>query len=123
MNENALTDRIALITGAGEGMGRAHALLTAERGADIVIVDINRGGAEETAAGVRELGRRALVVEADVSQVPLVEMAVAAAESEFKRVDILINNAGHGQRATTPEIDEAAFDRMFAVHVKGSFFF
>ena len=123
MNEHALTDRVALITGAGDGMGRAHALLMAERGADIVVVDINRAGAEETAAGVKKFGRRAMVVEADVSQVPLVEKTVAAAEREFGRVDILVNNAGYGQRPTTPEIDEAAFDRMFAVHVKGSFFF
>jgi 3-oxoacyl-[acyl-carrier protein] reductase len=123
MNEHTLTDRVALITGAGDGMGRAHALLMAERGADIVVVDINRGGAEETAAGVEKFGRRAMVIETDVSQVPLVEKTVAAAEREFGRVDILVNNAGYGQRATTPEIDEAAFDRMFAVHVKGSFFF
>jgi len=53
----------------------------------------------------------------------LVEETVKRAEHEFGRVDILVNNAGYGQRATTPEIDEAAFDRMFAVHVKGSFFF
>jgi 3-oxoacyl-[acyl-carrier protein] reductase len=123
MNENALTDRVALITGAGDGMGRAHALLMAERGADIAIVDINRAGAEETAAGVRRLGRRALVLEADVAHVAQVEKAAAAAQQEFGRVDILVNNAGYGQRATTPEIDEAAFDRMLAVHVKGSFFF
>ena len=120
MNENALTDRVALITGSGDGMGRAHALLMAERGADVVVVDINRRGAEETAEGVRRLGRRALVCETDVAQVALVEKTVALAESEFGRV---VNNAGYGQRATTPEIDEAAFDRMFGVHVKGSFFF
>jgi len=123
MHENALNDRIALITGAGDGMGRQHALLMAERGADIAIVDINKGGAEETAAGVRKLGRRTLVVEADVAQVAQVEKATAAAQREFGRVDILVNNAGYGQRATTPEIGEADFDRMFAVHVKGSFFF
>jgi len=123
MSENSLRDRVALITGSGDGMGRAHALLMAERGADIVVLDIDRAGAEETAAGVRKLGRRALVVEADVSRVSMVEQAVAAAEGEFGRVDILINNAGHGDRATTPEIDEASFDRMLAVHVKGSFFF
>jgi 3-oxoacyl-[acyl-carrier protein] reductase len=123
MNENSLKDRVALITGAGDGMGRAHALLMAERGADIAIVDVNRRGAEETAAGVRKLGRRALVVEADVAQVRLVEEAVAAVEREFGRVDILVNNAGYGERLATTEIDEGKFDRMFAVHVKGSFFF
>jgi 3-oxoacyl-[acyl-carrier protein] reductase len=123
MNENALIDRVALITGSGDGMGRAHALLMAERGADIVVLDLNRRGAEETAAGVRKLGRRALIIEADVSQVAQVEKSVAAAEREFGRVDILVNNAGYGERTTTADIDEASFDRMLAVHVKGSFFF
>jgi len=123
MNENALTDRVALITGAGDGMGRAHALLMAERGAHIVIVDINKAGAEETAVGVRRFGRRAIVCEADVADVAAVENVVATAGQEMGGVDILVNNAGYGQRALVSEIDETAFDRMFGVHVKGSFFF
>ncbi|HZS81441.1 MAG TPA: SDR family NAD(P)-dependent oxidoreductase [Stellaceae bacterium] len=123
MNENSLDDRIALITGSGDGMGRAHALLMAERGADIVVVDVNRRGAEETAAAVERLGRRALVCEADVAEPARAAAVVAEAVRVMGRVDILVNNAGFGQRATTPEIDEAAFDRMIAVHVKGAFFF
>ena len=118
-----LADRVALITGAGDGMGRAHAILMAERGADIAIVDVNGAGAEATAASVRGLGRRAMAITADVSKTAAIPDIVAGIERELGRVDILVNNAGFGQRVTTPEIDEESFDRMIGVHVKGSFFF
>jgi len=71
---------------------------------------------------VRRLGRRALVCE-PTWRSGLGRGDVKRAEHEFGRVDILVNKRRHGQRGRQPEIDEAAFDRMFAVHVKGSFFF
>lgn len=117
-----LEGKIALITGAGEGMGRAHALLMAERGADIAIADINREAAERTAGEVRALGRRAHVEVVDMADVDGVKAMAAGAAEALGPVDILVNNAGYGQRALTMEIDEADFDRMFAVHVRGSFF-
>jgi 3-oxoacyl-[acyl-carrier protein] reductase len=118
-----LTDRVALVTGAGDGMGRQHAIVMAERGADIAIVDVNGKGAEETAASVRKLGRKAVAIAADVSKTEAIPGIVARIAGELGRVDILVNNAGFGQRVTTPEIDEASFDKMIGVHVKGSFFF
>jgi 3-oxoacyl-[acyl-carrier protein] reductase len=117
-----LDKKIALITGAGDGMGRAHALLMAERGADIIVADIKKEGAEETAAGVRKLGRRAHVAVVDMADVAAVQEMAASAASAFGPIDILVNNAGYGQRAETAEIGLADFDRMFAVHVRGSFF-
>jgi 3-oxoacyl-[acyl-carrier protein] reductase len=123
MVQGILHDRVALITGAGGGMGRAHALLMAERGADIAIVDLNVDGAKETAAAVEQLGRRSLVVAADVSEAGRIPEIVAGIERQLGRVDILVNNAGHGHRATTSEIGEADFDRMMSVHVKAAFFF
>jgi 3-oxoacyl-[acyl-carrier protein] reductase len=119
---STLAGKVALITGSGDGMGRAHAILMAERGADIVVHDIKAEPAEQTAAAVRKLGRKAHVAVCDVADVAAVRRMVAEAASARGRVDILVNNAGYGQRSETQAISEQDFDRMFAVHVKGSFF-
>lgn len=118
----ALQDKIALITGAGDGMGRAHALLMAERGADIIVSDIRGDAAEETARLVRERGRRAHVGVVDMADAAAVLDMVAAGAHALGPVDIVVNNAGYGQRALVEDISEDDFDRMFAVHVRGSFF-
>ncbi len=119
---SSLTNKVALITGSGEGMGRAHALLMAERGADIAVHDIKPDIAEETAARVRKLGRKAHVSVCDISDVAAVQAMVKAATGTLGKIDILVNNAGHGQRKETAEISEEDFERMFSVHCKGSFF-
>ena len=117
-----LAGKVALITGSGEGMGRAHALLMAERGADIVVHDINPEFAERTGNDVRKLGRRAHVVICDVSDTSAVAAMVKGAHDALGPISILVNNAGFGQRAETAQVTEKDFDRMMAVHVKGSFF-
>lgn len=115
----SLDGKRALITGSGGGMGRSHAVLMAERGADVVVHDIESEGAEETAAMVRALGREALAVVADIRDVPTFVRAVADAGP----VDILVNNAGvGGARLTIEDVDVEVFDRMFEVHVRGTFF-
>jgi 3-oxoacyl-[acyl-carrier protein] reductase len=119
---STLTGKVALITGSGDGMGRAHAILMAERGADIVVHDIKAELAEETAAAVRKLGRKVHVGVCDVADVAAVRRLAGDAASAMGRIDILVNNAGYGQRSETQAITEQDFDRMFAVHVKGSFF-
>ena len=114
-----LDGKRALITGAGGGMGRSHAVLMAERGADIVIHDIKADGAEETAEMVRGHGRDATVVVSDIRDVPAFTAAIAGAGP----VDILVNNAGvGGARRTIEEIDSEIFNQMFEVHVRGTFF-
>jgi len=118
----ALSNKIALITGSGDGMGRAHALLMAERVADIVVSDIRAEAAEETASLVRRLGRRAHIGVVDVADVDGVRRMTAEAASVLGPIDILVNNAGYGQRSETPDISEQDLDRMIAVHVRGSFF-
>ncbi|MSP89606.1 MAG: SDR family oxidoreductase [Alphaproteobacteria bacterium] len=117
-----LADRVALITGAGDGMGRQHAILMAERGADIVVNDVDGAKAEETAAEVRKTGRRVQVEVCDVSSVAAIGRMVANGIKALGRIDILVNNAGFGRRQQTHEVGEADFDQMFGVHVKGSFF-
>tara|TARA_B100000686_G_scaffold336752_1_gene407017 strand:+ start:692 stop:1441 length:750 start_codon:yes stop_codon:yes gene_type:complete len=108
-----------LITGAGGGMGRSHAVLMAERGADIVVHDIKDDGAEETADMVRAEGREAKIVIADIRDIPAFTSAIQSAGP----VDILVNNAGvGGARRSIEEITEPVFNQMFEVHVRGTFF-
>jgi len=113
---------VAWITGSGRGMGRAHAELMAARGADIVIHDVLADEAAAAAAAVRALGRRVMVSNADVTDVAAMRALVAQAERELGPVDILVNNAGIGQHLSIEEITPEHFQRMFDVHVKGSFF-
>jgi 3-oxoacyl-[acyl-carrier protein] reductase len=118
----ALENRIVLITGAGQGMGRAHALHMAGLGADIVVNDVDAQQAAQTADAVRRLGRRAHVAVADIADVAAVRRMVGEASASLGAIDILVNNAGFGQRIETSDVSQEDFDRMFAVHVRGAFF-
>ena len=93
-NDILLTDQVAVVTGGGGGIGRAVALAFASVGAHVVIADIVPERCEETAARVRELGRKALAVPTDVMETPQVLALIERAASEFGRIDILVNNAG-----------------------------
>jgi 3-oxoacyl-[acyl-carrier protein] reductase len=118
-----LRDHVALVTGAGSGIGRATAVLLAERGCHVVINDIDTAAAEDTAAAVRQAAREALVIAADVRDVAAIKDGVRRAEQRFGRIDILVNNAGvSSDKRALEDIDEPDFDRMFGVHVKGAFF-
>jgi NAD(P)-dependent dehydrogenase (short-subunit alcohol dehydrogenase family) len=118
-----LDGRVAMITGSGSGIGRATAVIMAQRGADIVIHDINEAGANESAALVREAGRNARVWIADVSDVAAMKTVVNEAETHFGHIDILVNNAGiAGDRRPIEEVTEAFFDLEFSIHVKGTMF-
>ena len=113
----------ALVTGSGGGMGRSHAVQLAERGADVIVHDVKADGAGETAELVRQAGRRAAVMDTDIRDVAAFARAVGESQARLGPVGILVNNAGvGGKRRIIEEIDEAAFDEMFDVHVKGSFF-
>ena len=120
---NSLEGLTALITGSGGGMGRSHAVLMAQRGADIIVHDIKKDGAAETAEMVRKHGRKASAIVADSRDVPDFTAKIAAAEAEHGKVDVLVNNAGvSGRRLAIEDIDEEIFDEMFGVQVRGAFF-
>ena len=119
----SMEGRVALITGAGGGLGGAHAALMSARGADVIVHDVNRAAAEATAETVRKNGRNALVIENDIRDVAGLTEAIAGAEAELGHIDILVNNAGvSGERLPIEDIDEAVYERLFDIHVRGSFF-
>lgn len=116
-----LEGRTAIVTGAGQGIGRGIALKLAEKGADVAVSDINARTAQETATEVRALGRRALDLVADVSNRTQVETMVQAAAEELGSVDILMNNAGIARSAMLLKLTDEDWDEVLAVNLKGIF--
>lgn len=122
-SSNSLEGKTALITGSGGGMGRSHALLMSERGADIIVHDIKEDGAAETAEMVQKNGCKASVLIADVRDVPDFTAKINAAEAEHGKIDILVNNAGvSGNKLAIEDVTEEIFDQMFDIQVRGAFF-
>jgi NAD(P)-dependent dehydrogenase (short-subunit alcohol dehydrogenase family) len=113
--------RIALVSGAARGIGRAIALALASDGADVGLIDID-AGIEETAAMVRGLKRRAWVARADVSRADQIAAAVATVASELGPVDLLVNNAGIVNNiAPFAKMTPAAWERELGVNLTGAF--
>jgi NAD(P)-dependent dehydrogenase (short-subunit alcohol dehydrogenase family) len=121
MGAGRLADRVAIVTGAARGIGRAYALRLAAEGAHVVAAD--RLPSEETAAEIRGLGRECLALAVDVSDGGAVQRMAAETVKRFGRIDVLVNNAAMMAelRQSTPfdAIDEAEWDRVMAVNVKG----
>jgi NAD(P)-dependent dehydrogenase (short-subunit alcohol dehydrogenase family) len=118
-----LSGKVALITGAGSGIGRASALLFAREGARVVVVDINRETAEETVSLIRREGGTAVSFQADVSKASDAKAMVEFAEQVYGRLDVLFNNAGifHPRDGSILETEEEVWDRVIAVNLKGVF--
>jgi NAD(P)-dependent dehydrogenase (short-subunit alcohol dehydrogenase family) len=117
-----LADKIALVTGAGQGIGAATALALSEAGATVVAVDIKRDLAERMAATIASHRRRSLGLEADVGDVASIGRMVDRTMQAFGRIDILVNNAGVTRRADIMDLTEADWDRIHRVNAKGVFF-
>src|SRR5277367_711767 len=114
--------KVALITGAGNGIGRATAIGFARNGARIVVVDRDTAGGEATAGVIRQQGGEALFVAADVTRSADVQAYVKAALDAYGSIDCFHNNAGiEGKVAPTAEYDEDTFDAVMGVNVKGVF--
>lgn len=118
-----LSGKVALITGAGSGIGRETALRFAREGAKVVVADLGEAAGEETVSLVRASGGAAAFVRADVSRAADAEGMVAFAEATYGRLDILFNNAGISHIADDDAVstEESVWDLTFAVNVKGVF--
>jgi len=117
----SLNGRVAVITGAGSGMGRSMALRLAEDDAKIAIWDINGAGAEETAKMVRDAGGTAIAIEADCSDPAMIKSAAAQTRKELGKIAILINNAGIAPFDQFLEIDHALVERVMKINFTGPF--
>jgi 2-dehydro-3-deoxy-D-gluconate 5-dehydrogenase len=115
-----LTGRVAIVTGANTGIGQAIALALAEAGADLALA--GRSAADETAESVRGLGRRAVLVDADLSTIAPVRGVVDRTLAELGRLDILVNNAGIIRRAEAADFSEADWDAVVDTNLKSLFF-
>jgi 3-oxoacyl-[acyl-carrier protein] reductase len=120
---NELESQIAVVTGAGRGIGRAIALKLAAHGADIVAVDLKAEYVQETVAETGKLGRKAWAVAANVAEAASVEAAVAQILKEPGRVDILVNNAGITKDGLLMRMSEADWDAVLDINLKGTFLF
>ena len=117
-----LIDRIAVVTGAGSGIGRATALMFAREGARVAVVDLEEATAKATAEEIERAGGQALAMRADVSKGADNEAVVGQTLARWSRLDIFYANAGVPQFPTPIEdVEEATFDRIMSVNVKGVF--
>jgi len=125
MNNGRFQDKVVFVTGSGRGFGAVLANAFAKEGAHLIIhYNSSATGAEEVAKAVRALGRKALVVQADISKLDDVRRITDAAFSEFGRVDVLVNNVGDMalEQTSWRQMDEKAVDHMLAVDIKGTMF-
>ncbi|HLG73625.1 MAG TPA: glucose 1-dehydrogenase [Chloroflexota bacterium] len=116
-----LKDKVAVITGAGNGIGEASALLFAEEGATVVCADLLAEDGARTASSIRSAGGVAEPVQADVSQMAGAQAMVAAALERFGRIDILFNVAGTGIRKPVHELEESEWDFVMNTNLKSVF--
>lgn len=116
-----LQEKVSVVTGAGRGIGKAIALRFSDEGAKVVVNDIDLSYAESVAGKLKEMGREALAVKADVSKAQEVERMFQHAVQQFGRVDILVNNAGIRRDISFYKMSQDEWDSVIAVQLKGSF--
>lgn len=120
MGTGTLNGRVALVTGAGRGIGREIALRLARDGADVVVhYSGSAQGAEDTAAAIREAGARAITAKADIARRDEVRQVFAAIDQAFARLDIVVNSAGVSGGGTLEDLDDAQLDWMLGVNLRG----
>jgi len=116
-----LKDRVAIVTGAARGIGKAIALCFAREGADLVIPDIDYGGAQKVAQEIENLGRKALATPTDISERDQVEKMIKQTIDRFGRLDILVNNAGIAKTEPFLETSMETWHNTIKVHLTGTF--
>ena len=117
-----LMDRVAIVTGAGRGIGRATALALAQSGAHVAAVDVDQAAAEATAAAVAGLGGKGVALVADVGDLASIDRMARRVVDAFGQIDVLVNNAGVTRRASIMDLTEEDWDRIMRVNAKGVFF-
>ena len=117
-----LSNKIALVTGGGRGLGRAIALAFAEAGAEVAVASRTRKQLDEVAEEIRARNRRALAVEADVTDSGSVARMVEATRGEFGRIDILVNSAGAGWASRVVETTDDAWKFIIETNLTGTFY-
>jgi 3-oxoacyl-[acyl-carrier protein] reductase len=117
-----LDKHVAIVTGGGRGIGRATALELASLGADIVIAELDRAGAERTATEVEKQGRRAVVIQTDVTKRADLAAMVEQTRSALGRIDVLVNNAGIYRAAAALDVTEEHWDAIMTINAKAVFF-
>jgi len=117
-----LQGRVAVITGAGSGIGRASAQLFAKEGAKLVVADINNTSGQETVKSIKEAGGEATFVHVDVSKVTDLEKMIKTAVDTYDKLDILFSNAGVATPAVLEEFDEPSWDNVVAINLKAGYF-
>jgi len=115
-----LKSKKAIVTGAGQGIGRSIALKLAQEGADVVIAEMNPDTGAQTAKEIETLGRKALSIPVDVANQKQVQVMVDQVFRAWKRVDILINNAGFDRPAHLLKMKEEDWEAVLGVHLKGT---
>jgi len=116
-----LKDRVAVVTGGASGIGRAIAHRLARDGAHVAIWDRDISGARKVASEIADLGRRVAAIETDVASFADVEKAAERVRRELGKISILVNDAGYGEIVPLAQMTEAQWDKMIAVHLKGTF--
>jgi len=116
-----LAGKVALVTGAAQGIGKAIALLLAKNGAEVVVSDINLEKAQETANEIQGMGRRSFAIKVNVTDLKDVERMVGAIVEQFGRIDILVNNAGITRDRLILRMTEEDWDAVLDVNLKGTF--
>jgi NAD(P)-dependent dehydrogenase (short-subunit alcohol dehydrogenase family) len=117
-----LADRVAIVTGAGNGIGRATALALARVGAQVAAVDVDGSSVKATADAIAALGVPSLALETDVGEVAAIDRMVGQVLAAFGRIDVLVNNAGVTRRAHIMDLTEEDWERIMRVNAKGVFF-
>ncbi|MBN1983480.1 MAG: 3-oxoacyl-[acyl-carrier-protein] reductase [Chitinivibrionales bacterium] len=116
-----LSNKKALITGAGRGIGRQIALTLAKAGADVAVSDIDQPSVQETAAEIESLGRKAIAIQADVSKAESVSTMVGECIDTFGTIDILVNNAGITRDGLIMRMKEEDWDLVMGINLKSAF--
>jgi len=113
--------KVSVVTGGGQGIGRAVSLALAGAGSDVLVADVVPESAKSVSEEIKGLGRKSVSVKVDVSNKAMVDKMVETALSEFGRIDVLVNVAGIGRKSPIEDVSEEDWDKVIAVNLKGTF--